>query len=64
MNIQMVLLRGFRLVLFYPSVVLKCGLMVLLGWNIHEGLYWEQKIVGCTSSLREYYGYFYTTCPD
>ena len=30
----MVLLRGFRLVLFHPSVVLKCGLMVLLGWNI------------------------------
>ncbi len=35
MNIQMVLLRGFRPVLFHPSVVLKCGLMVLLGWNIH-----------------------------
>ena len=34
MDIHAVLLRGFWPVLFRPSVVLKCGLLVLLSWNI------------------------------
>ena len=34
MDIHAVLLRGFWPVLFRLSVVLKYGLMVLLGWNI------------------------------
>ena len=44
MDIHAVLLRGFWPVLFRPSVVLKCGLPVLLSWNIQDKSVVERSV--------------------